>query len=350
MKKMMMAAFALLFSVSSFAQLKVSVQVYPGNELISVVELLADSAFGDGIKSTYRRDLLRYFSKYKDERAVKLAHQLPYRNCDFPMRQSWAFYNFPDIKLQPLDNLAGYEGDFKLTQINDYFAACLQFYHKAKFRKFYDHYRPEYQRWIASFNRNLYEQGMLAAIDSFYRTKPKNEVIFTLGGLNCGTYATSDPVFKNKSIIMVAYGSVLQTRDSIGKHPDFYAPVWATQLIWHECGHVFLGPLFEENKSKVESLRYIMDRDTALRKAGSRMGWPMYLNENITQSVTSLLRIRNGKNDREAEMKRIADGHFYLLMPAIMDILEKEYYHNNAYKDFAAFFPVLLDELRKKYQ
>lgn len=69
----------------------------------------------------------------------------------------------------------------------------------------------------------------------------------------------------------------------------------------------------------------------------------MYLNENLTQAVTSLLQIRRGIMGREAEGKRLAVGQFYHGSPFLIDLLEKEYLGNPAYPGFEAFFLVPLD-------
>jgi hypothetical protein len=38
-----------------------------------------------------------------------------------------------------------------------------------------------------------------------------------------------------------------------------------------------------------------------------------------------------------------------MLSPAIIEIIERDYYPHSRYKNFADFFPVLLAELEKKY-
>ncbi len=160
----------------TFAQHKVDVIVHPGNELLSIVGMLSDSAPVE--KSTYRIEAEQYFSRFKDDPAVQKARRLPYLNCDFPLRLSWAFYDYPDLKLSQPESLLGYENfKFTLEQIQDYFSACLDFYKRSNFRKFYQAHEPEYQRWIASFNRNLYEGGLLATLDSFYRFIPKKKIV-----------------------------------------------------------------------------------------------------------------------------------------------------------------------------
>jgi hypothetical protein len=50
---------------------------------------------------------------------------------------------------------------------------------------------PEYARWVVSFERGLYQDGMLKAMDAFYRLPRDKPIVFTLGALNCGSYAMS---------------------------------------------------------------------------------------------------------------------------------------------------------------
>jgi hypothetical protein len=352
MKKIIHGFVFLLFASVSLAQPKVKVTVYPGTELLNVVHLLSDSAYV--VKSTYRKDIEKYFGKYKNHPAIGKARELPFINCDFPLRLSWAFYDFPKVKLFNPATLVGYEKYFTKEQVNDYFRVCLDFYNDTRFRKFYKKYRPEYQRWIASFESNLYKEKMLPVLDSFYRFIPEKEIVITLGALNCGSYAVVDmntinPHFANTMVIMVAYGNIVGKKASDEIHPDFYAPVWSSQLVLHELGHAYLDGLFEQYKDQVNRLKYIFDHDSVMQKQAKSMGWAMYLNENITQAVTSFLRIQTGKMDREAEMKRVTSGPFYVFVQILIELIEKEYGQMGKYVDFREFFPVLLEELGKRY-
>ena len=86
-----------------------------------------------------------------------------------------------------------------------------------------------------------------------------------------------------------------------------------------------------------------------MKKKSANMGWTMFLNENITQSVTSLLRINTNKMGREAEYNRIAEDSFYLMLPKIIDIIQHDYVESNRYANFREVFPVLLKELKREY-
>jgi hypothetical protein len=334
------------------SQSRITVAVYPGTELLNVIQLLSDSA--QVTKSTYHQDILNYFGKYKNHPAVQKARDLPFINCDFPLRMSWAFYDFPKPKLYPFKNLGAYNKYFQTEQVLDYFRACLDFYKDSRFRRFSRKYEQEYDKWISSFKRNLYEAGQLPALDSFYRISPSKEIVFTLGALNCGSYAIPDmaginPFFRDKMVIMVAYGNIIGRKDSIQLSPDFYSPSRISQLVWHEAGHAYIAGLFEQHKTEIEALKYIMDRDSVMKKGAGNLEWSMYLNENVTQAVTSLLRIQQGVIDRDAEFKRAAAGGFYILLPKLTAIIEEEYLKKDVYTDFSHFFPVFLKKLKQQY-
>lgn len=343
------------FYNQSFAQHKVEVIVHPGNELLSIVGMLSDSAPVE--KSAYRVAAEKYFRRFKNDPAVQKARKLSFLNCDFPVRLSWAFYDYPKLKLSPPENLQGYE-KFKFTteQIKDYFTACLRFYKHSGFRKFYQAHEPEYQRWIASFYRNLYEEGFLAAIDSFYRFIPEKKIVVELGALNCGTYAVPDmkdvnPRFSNTMVLMIAYSNIIRENESDSLEPNFFSPGWASQLLWHEMGHAYISNLFKKYQPEIDSLAYIAGRDTTIHQyAGSAMDWSGYFNENMTQAVTSYLRIKRGIMTEHDEYKRInRHDSYFIMVPVLADIIRSKYIHNEKYRNFNDFFPDLLKELRAKY-
>jgi hypothetical protein len=148
---------------------------------------------------------------------------------------------------------------------------------------------------------------------------------------------------------MVAYSQVVQHHDSLTKPPTFYALARTSQITWHELGHRYLTPVFRQYQAEIQALDYIMQQDPAIKsKAALRGGWANYLNENTTQAVTSLLRIRTGKVSREAELETSPD-EFYLLYAELLGIIERQYYGRSQYRDFGQFFPVLLAELKKNH-
>lgn len=298
--------------------------------------------------------MLRYFQKYKRHPAVLKARTLPRINCDFPVRLSWAFYGFPNLKVATMkaEHMDGYETDFNLTQMQAYFQDCARFYNDTHFWNFYQAQTPEYARWVSSFERGLYQAKMLTTLDDFYRLKRDKPIVFTLGALNCGSYAMSDmrgmnPNLPNQHTIMIAYSQVAGGKDTLSKAPGFYAPARTSQLTWHELGHTYLNPVFRKYQREIQALEYLMQQNPAIKSnAQLRGGWANYLNENTTQAVTSLLRIRTNKASRATEL---APDDFYLLVTEMLGIIERQYYGNSRYRDFDQFFPVLLAEMQKNH-
>ncbi|MGI4832762.1 MAG: DUF4932 domain-containing protein [Janthinobacterium lividum] len=333
------------------AQAPVKVLVYPGTELLQVIHLLSDTA--QMAKSTYNAEVLRYFRAYRRHPAVLAARRLPHISCDFPVRLSWAFYGFPRPKLATMTGMGGYETLYDIHQIQAYFQECLRFYYDAHFWTFYQARAPEYAGWVAGLNRALYQDSMLATLDKFYRLKRDQPVVITLGALNCGSYAVSaadlrgiNPQLPAQNTVLVAYHQVSQNQGTLAKAPTFYAPAMTSQLLWHELGHAYLSEVFRRHQPAVQSLAYLMSDSLVARKARLRGGWANYLNENVTQAVTSLLRIRTGQVSRAEEL---APDDFYLLAAELLGIIERAYYGSAKYRDFDQFFPVLLATMQKQH-
>jgi hypothetical protein len=335
-------------------QTPVQVLVHPGTELVEVVELLTDTI--PHARSTYNQEVLTYFQAYRNHPAVQEARRLRRRDqlsCDFPVRVSWALYHFPNVQLATMTNMDGYEEIFSLTQTQAFLQLCVRFAQDTHFWAFFQAHTAEYASWIADFNRGLYHDGQLAKLDAFYRVKRSKEVVITLGALNCATYAVSNlrginPTQAGKSVIMVAYRQVAQNRDQLTERPNFYAPAMTSQLIWHEIGHAYLAQTFARNQAQVARVAYIIEQDSVLRRYAAQSGGAAgYLQENVTQAVASLLKIRTGLAKREAELALTSD--FYLLAPDLLAIIERDYYGQQRYSNFDAFFHHLLTELAKKH-
>lgn len=328
------------------AQLNVKTEIYPGVELLNVIHLLSDSA--ETVPSTYANDVRKHFAAFKDHPAVIKARTLDLLNCDFPLRHSWCFYNFPDIKLHLPDTLWAYNKYVSTTALREYFLACTDFYKKSKFWDFYTSYQPNYEKWKTLFKKNLYDECMLASIDDFYKLKPSNKVTFTLGAMNCNSFALPEtgeinPAFHGTSTIFIAYGNLYKSNDST---PPYFYSKFNSQLIWHEAGHVYLADLFKKHSNNVDAIRGYFDGNDSMQKIAGPLSWSKFLDENITQAVTSYLRIQTNIVTREREMERLTG--FNEMAKIIIDIIEEKYALQTTYPNFDEFFPVLLQDLQTR--
>ena len=330
----------------------IRVEIYPGTELLQVIHLLSDTA--QLAQSTYNGEVARYFAPYKRHPAILKARALPFISCDFPVRLGWAFYNFPDLKLATMkpEHMDGYEDLISLAKVQDYFQQCVSFYHDSHFWDFYQAHAAQYAGWVREFEQGMEKQQLLETIQQFYRLPRSKPVVLTLGVLNCGSYAMSDmrginPNLPNQYTLMVSYRQLMRSQDIPTKSPHFLLTNNLAQLVWHELGHVYLSSVFNKHATGVQRLDYLTRQDSVARKWSEvRGGWANYFNENVTQAVTSLLKVRTGKVARSEEM---APDEFYIYAPELAGIMEREYYQNKRYKNFDEFFPVLLTEFSKKH-
>lgn len=330
----------------------VRVLVYPGTELLQVIHLLSDTA--QLAQSTYNAEVARYFAPYKRHLAVLKARQLPHISCDFPVRLSWAFYDFPTLKLATMrpEHMDGYETLMPLAQVQDYFQQCVAFYHDAHFWDFYQAHQAQYASWVREFEQGMAQQKLVATIQQFYRLPRQEPVAVTLGVLNCSSYAMSDmrginPNLPNQYTIMVGYHQLVQSKDVPDKSPGFQPTASLSQLVWHELGHIYLRPVFDRHALAVQQLAYLTEQDPVAKKwAKARGSWANYFNENVTQAVASLLRIRTGKATRAEELE---PDEFYRYVPELAGIIERKYYQKPHYRNFDEFFPVLLREFGRQH-
>jgi hypothetical protein len=324
----------------------VRVLVHPGTELLQIIHLLSDTA--QVAESTYNADVVRYFAPYRRHPAVLAARHLSRRiSCDYPVRLSWAFYDFPTLKVATIrpEQLDGYEAIMPLAEVQAYFNQCLQFAQDAHFTAFYQAHEPQYRAWVQEFETGLHQQHLLETIDQFYQLPRQKPVALTLGVLNCGSYAMSslqglNPRLPDQYTILVSYHQLMRSRDSLTTTPHFHPTPQTAQLVWHELGHTYLAAVFTRHQPAITRLAYLAQQDPqAQHWAAVRGGWSNFFQENVTQAVTNVLKLRAGLLTRPQAFE--AD-EFYLYAGELAQLIEQQYPPQSQYPNFDAYFPVLV--------
>lgn len=331
----------------------VRVLVHPGTELLQIIHLLSDTA--QVAESTYNAEVVRYFAPYRRHPAVLAARHLSRAiSCDYPVRLSWAFYDFPTLKLATMqaEHLDGYEQEMPLAEVQAYFRQCLQFAQDAHFTEFYQAHAPQYASWVREFEAGMKQQKLLETIAQFYRLPRQKPVALTLGVLNCGSYAMSDmrginPELPDQYTIMVSYHQLMLSRDTLTKAPHFYPTPQTSQLVWHELGHTYLAAVFAHHQPAINQLAYLAQQDPRAKHWSEMRGsWSNFLNENVTQAVTTVLELRAGKITRAEAFE---PDDFYLYSAELAKLIEQQYNQSSRYKNFDDYFPVLLRDFAKKH-
>lgn len=331
----------------------VRVLVHPGTELLQIIHLLSDTA--QVAESTYNAEVVRYFAPYRRHPAVLAARHLSRTiSCDYPVRLSWAFYDFPRLKLATMqaEHMDGYEQEMPLAEVQAYFQQCLQFAQDANFTKFYQAHAPQYASWVREFEAGMQQQKLLESIAQFYRLPRQKPVALTLGVLTCGSYAMSDmwginPELPDQYTIMVSYHQLMRSRDTLTKAPHFYPTAQTSQLVWHELGHTYLAAVFAHQQPAINQLAYLVQQDPRAKHWSEMRGsWSNFLNENVTQAVTTVLKLRTGKITRAEAFE---PDDFYLYAAELAELIEQQYTRSSRYKNFDDYFPVLLRDFAKKH-
>ena len=324
----------------------VRVLVHPGTELLQIIHLLSDTA--QVAESTYNADVVRYFAPNRRHPAVLAARHLSRRiSCDYPVRLSWAIYDFPTFQVATIQpqQLDGYEAAMPLAEVQAYFRQCVQFAQDAHFPAFYRAHEPQYTTWVREFETGLHQQRLLETIDQFYRLPRQKPVALTLGVLNCGSYAMSslqglNPALPDQSTILVSYHQLMRSKDTRTQAPHFYPTPQTAQLVWHELSHTYLAAVFARQQPAIARLAYLAQQDPqASHWAAVRGGWSNFFNENVAQAVTNVLKLRAGLITRAEAFET---DEFYLYSGELAQLIEQQYPSQSSYKNFAAYFPSLL--------
>ena len=229
---------------------------------------------------------------------------------------------------------------------------CLRFAQDAHFATFYRAHAPQYASWVREFEAGMKQQKLLETIDRFYRLPRQKPVALTLGVLNCGSYAMSDmrginPRLPNQYTVMVSYHQLVLSRDTLARAPHFYPGPQTAQLVWHELSHVYLAAVFARHRPQINRLAYLAQQDPQAKHwAAVRGGWGNFLNENVAQAVTNVLKLRAGTITRA---EAFAPDDFYLYSAELAELTERQYHQSAGYKNFEEYFPALLRAFAQKH-
>ena len=105
--------------------------------------------------------------------------------------------------------------------------------------------------------------------------------------------------------------------------------------------------IFTRPPQEIKQLAFLAQQDPRAKHWSEVRGsWSNFLNENVTQAVTSVLKLRAGKITRA---EAFAPDDFYIYSAELAEMIEQQYKQNSRYKNFEEYFPVLLRDFAKKH-
>lgn len=349
MKHLLFTLLLTLGALSGHGQTsKVKINVHPGIELLTIVQKLS-GLYSRTSPSAYEKEVLAYFRPYKGHPAVLKLQQ--FKGTVYPdvTELGFCFDDSPNLNLALPDSLNWYKRYGKANVI-EYLKQCKDFANKSNFRQFYLAHATAYTSWGTLIGEGIKKDNLLEKLHGFYKSEAAPSFYICLDPLNgWGAHATPHPELLNPAYTGIkAYtvGFSSYTSDST-QNPVFQYGDYATNLVWHEGGHIYLQDLFTRYKSQIEALAYLYNRNDPGMKSQNINDWTYCLNENVVRGIVIAL-FKQYKTERAWKRQNAQEVlNDFVYAEDISSIVLTDYIGNKKYPNFDAFFPVLLLKLKK---
>ncbi len=330
------------------SQHRLNVVVDARLELLAVVQLLSNYGERLGLITRYdfpyKRDVVEYFSPYKNHRAVQLFAEMSKSGFSFDAPPAAMLYlsDPPDLNAQLpftdyLSRRAG--GQKRLSQ----FVTCLRdFANQTKFMEFYKSHQGVYQQIVTNAWMKMESVDYIGTLESYYGMKHHSYNIILVplfvGGYGhrveradgaCDIYDICGPM--NIEDNLPVFGTAESFRD----------------LAWHEFGHSFIVPTMNKIHSDIAKYSSLYEPISDKMKKQAYANWEICVNEHLVRAVAA--RLAYHQIGKEAAEKTLiyerTRGFFYV--EALCKQLEKYENERNKYRTFADFSPELIDVFKE---
>jgi hypothetical protein len=336
------------FSVKAQEQEKLIVNVHPGVELFTIVQLLAEK-FPNPNPSVYSKEVMDYFGKYKDHPAVLKVKGFGNVYTDLT-ELGWTMSNFPAIVIyEPSAELNWYK-NYGKENVLEYIKLCRDFFNDTKFWDFYQAHTVRYEKWGENIRKQILDAGAITQLQNFYGFNADVKWYICIDPLNSwGSHAITtknlNPQFSN----IIAYNTGYFNTKSTVQNEPFFEYKGTDYLVWHEGSHIFLNSYFKKYSKEIDELSFLFNKDDEGMKRNGISNWEYCLNENMVRAIVGNL-YKTYKTEREfkRQVARETASDFIYVEDLVPFITEK-YGPNKKYKNFDVFFPEMLKMLKKKY-
>jgi len=347
--KKYLSVLLIMFSFGGLAQdqQKLKVTVHPGIELFTIIQQLAGK-YPPPNPSAYSEEVTAWFAKYKDHPAVKKVASFDKTYTDL-VELGWCMSDFPNIHIYEPAELHWYQ-NYGKENVLEYIRLCRDFFNDTHFWDFYQQHRDRYDKWGNELKANIDSGKLIPKLQDFYKYDADVHWYVCVDPLNSwGSHAimtkTLNPQFSDWVVYNTGYFSA---KASVNTDPHFEFGNFEN-LVWHEGSHVYLASLFKQYSSQIDELAYLFNKDDEGMKRNNIGTWTYCINENMVRGITAALykRYRTERQFKKQLAKETVNDFIYA--EEICDLVYQQYLSTNQYKDFKAYFPVLLAELQKRH-
>lgn len=347
MKNFLLIGLTVLLPLLGISQDKLKVNVHPGIELFTIIQILADK-YPQPNPSRYTTEVMAYFSKYKDHPAVKKVASFDKTYPDL-VELGWCMSDFPDIKIYEPADLNWYKYYGKENTL-EYIKLCRDFFNDTNFWTFFQQHQARYTQWGDELKANVDSGKLVEKLENFYQFNADVKWNVCIDPLNSwGSHAimtkTLNPQYSN----WLVYNTGFFKRDGAKDADPVFEFKNFENLVWHEGSHVYINNLLKQHEKEIADMAYLFNKDDEGMKRNNISNWAYCFDENMVRSIVSAMykKYRTERQFKRQMYREIGNDFIYVedLTPFIYD----NYLNNHKYKNFNEFFPQILKYLKKKY-
>ena len=349
MKKILLLLCVINLSLTAFAQPQdqLKIDVHPGIELFTIVQILAGK-YPEPNRSAYTTEAMKYFSPYKDHPAVKKVASLPHVYTDL-VELGWCMSGFPDIKIYEPASLSWYNYNGK-ENILEYMRLCRDFFNDTHFWDFFQQHTTRYAAWGAALKAGVDSAQLVQKLQGFFRYTADPHWWVCIDPLNSwGSHAIMTKTLNPPYADWIVYntGFFNQRADST-KDPRFEFTNF-DYLVFHEGSHVYINQLLTKYAPEIDQLAYLFNKDDEGMKRNNIGTWAYCFDENLVRAITAALyrKYRDPRAWKKQLAKELLSDFIYV--EELEPFIYEQYLNTNKYKDFAAFFPHILQFLQQQH-
>jgi len=346
MKKLLLVA-ALFAAFGAPAQEQLKVNVHPGIELFTIIQILAGK-YPEPNPSLYATEALGYFGRYKDHPAVKKCASLGNTFTDL-VELGWCMSGFPDIQIYEPPDLNWYR-KYGKENVLEYIRLCRDFFNDTHFWEFFQQHTARYTAWGDALKAKVDSSRLVQDLQNFFGYKAGVHWWICIDPLNnWGSHAIMTTTINPQFSKWVVYNTGFFNSNASAQKDPWFEFTNFDNLVFHEGSHVYINELLKQYEKQIGELSYLFNKTDNGMRRNNISTWAYCLDENIVRSITAALyhKYRDNRSYRKQLASELLNDFIYV--EELEPFIYSEYMGTGKYKDFVSFFPCILDFLEAKH-
>ena len=315
----------------------------PRIELLAVIQSL--SGYDQRLKLltrenfTYKSEIKKTFSPYRDHAAVHLFDQISSEGFSFDAPPAVMLYlsDPPELEVQtpiPDGLVARAGGPDRLGQWID---ALRSFSRDTLFMDFYEDQAVFYHALTANTSSLFSGADELALLEDYYGMRQHSYTIILAPLFHSGGFGPSlERSDGSRDIFSIIGPKSIVGLPVFGSSEDF------RYLIWHEFAHAYVNPLTDEHLTQVSKYQHLYPPIQNDMQKMAYPNWEVSVNEHIVRAVTIRLAAQALGAEEGARRLETERSQGFRYIDLLVSGLEQYETQRGTYPSFAEFYPELI--------